>query len=362
MPDNFPWQTHTVFGAGLIGCYLGAVLTHLGFNTQLIGRAATQAKLKNGIKLTDYHGHICQLPSLEIYTPAQLLNKHLTHEGPKCPTKFLWLTVKCTGIKQACIDMAPLVDEHTVIFCCQNGLGSERLVKQAFPVNKVVRVMVPFNVSELAAAHYHLGSEGKMTLEVNQQSRAEISALVMALNSELLPLSISDKMDALLWAKLQLNLGNSVNALADIPVKAMLEQRGYRVAIALLMQELLQVAKALNLNLPKLTAVPAALLPWVLSLPNVLFTRVANKMLAIDPNVRSSMWWDLSQGKTTEIDFLNGAIIEQAKLLGLACPVNERMCKLIQQVSAKGQVTKNNPSPISAKDLVKLLKSHQYST
>ena len=183
-----------------------------------------------------------------------------------------------------------------MIFCCQNGLGSDASVKQAYLDNLVLRVMVPFNVAELSAGHHHRGSEGDMTIEYTDSSRDLVNSLVSKVHSELLPIKTTKDMRALLWAKLQLNLGNSVNALADIPVKAMLEQRAYRRVIALLMSELLQVADALGIELPKITAVSAHKIPMILWLPNFIFTRVANKMLEIDPNVRSSMWWDVSQG------------------------------------------------------------------
>ena len=39
-------------------------------------------------------------------------------------------------------------------------------------------------------------------------------------------------------------------------------------------------------------------------------------MLEVDPTVRTSMWWDLSQGKPTEIDFLNGAVVAAGRRLG----------------------------------------------
>ncbi|MFT5840226.1 MAG: 2-dehydropantoate 2-reductase, partial [Flavobacteriales bacterium] len=42
-----------------------------------------------------------------------------------------------TSIKQAIIDIAPWVNQHTVILCCQNGLGSDTPVKQAYPDNPV---------------------------------------------------------------------------------------------------------------------------------------------------------------------------------------------------------------------------------
>jgi 2-dehydropantoate 2-reductase len=348
MTDYFPWEQHTVFGAGLIGCYLGGALSVQGFQTTLICRATTKSKLTSGLKLTDYQAHQAVLPKIDMLDDKQLSSPDTTVKK----ARFLWLTVKCTGIKQAILDIAPLVDKNTIILCCQNGLGSDAAVKQAYPDNMVLRVMVPFNVVEISPGHYHRGSEGKLTIEQTPQSQIGISTLAMSLHSELLPISTTSNMDSLLWAKLQLNLGNSVNALADIPVKAMLEQRGYRKVIALLMTECLQVADALDIKLPKVTAISAHKIPMILRLPNFIFTRVANKMLEIDPNVRSSMWWDVSQGKPTEIEHINGAILKHAKNLNVACPVNEKISGLIRQLSDTKSLTQEQKPPIAAETLL----------
>ena len=216
----------------------------------------------------------------------------------------------------------------------------------------VLRGIVPFNVVEISPAHYHRGSEGKLTIEQTPESLIGISTLVMSLHSELLPISTTTNMDALLWAKLQLNLGNSVNALADIPVKTILEQRGYRKVIALLMSECLQVATALDIKLPKVTAISAHKIPMVFRLPNFIFTRVANKMLAIDPNVRSSMWWDVSQDKPTEIEHINGAILTHAKTFNIACPANAKISDLIRQLSDTVSLTQDHKPPIAAETLL----------
>lgn len=348
MTDFFPWEQHTVFGAGLIGCYLGGALSAQGFQTTLICRSTIKSKLSLGIKLTDYQNHQAILPEMDVLDDKQLSS--LKTKVKKA--RFLWLTVKCTGIKQAVLDIAPLIDINTIILCCQNGLGSDAAVKQAYPDNIVLRVMVPFNVVELSPGHYHRGSEGKLTIEQTSQSQIGVSTLVMALHSELLPISTTADMDALLWAKLQLNLGNSVNALADIPVKAMLEQRGYRKVIALLMRECLQVADGLGVKLPKVTAISAHKIPIVLRLPNFIFSRVANKMLEIDPNVRSSMWWDVSQGKPTEIEHINGAILKHAKSLNIACPANEKIRGLILQLSNETILTEEQKPPIASETLL----------
>jgi 2-dehydropantoate 2-reductase len=191
-----------------------------------------------------------------------------------------------------------------------------------------------------------------MTIEHTDSSFELVTCLVAGMNSKLLPMDTTADMDALLWAKLQLNLGNSVNALADVPVKAMLEQRDYRKVIALLMSELLQVADALGIVLPKITTLSAHKIPIVLRLPNFIFTRVANKMLEIDPNVRSSMWWDVSQGKATEIEHINGAILTHAKALNIACPANEKISYLIRQLNTKTDMTAEQKPPIAARTLL----------
>lgn len=334
---------HLVFGAGLIGCYLGGYFSSLGINAQLMCRPTVKQKLLKGIKLTDYQN---------LYeTMAQV-----TFCDKQTPFKVIWLTVKCTAIEQACNDLKPYVGKNSIIFCCQNGLGSDQIVRKHFPYACVLRVMVPFNVVEISPGHLHRGSEGSLTLELPHENPNRVIELVKQLNTPRLPVSRSIDMSALLWAKLQLNLGNSINALANIPVKAMLEQRPYRLVIANMMKEMLSVTKAKDIKLPKVTAIPASMIPVVLGLPTFIFKRLANKMLAIDPNVRTSMWWDISLAKKTEIDYLNGAIMSEARILGLDCSVNRRVIKLVKQLEESPLENRDNSDyPYSGDELLQIV-------
>jgi 2-dehydropantoate 2-reductase len=47
---------------------------------------------------------------------------------------------------------------------------------------------------------------------------------------------------------------------------------------------------------------------------------------------RCSMGQDLDQGRRTEIDVLNGAVVREAQMLGLAVPYNRMMTQLIKFV------------------------------
>ncbi len=344
-------QSHIIFGAGLIGSFLGGVLTSLHFDTKLVCRPKIRQKLTKGLVLTDYLGNKIEIESLD-FLDTKDLAPHI-HKEAFCD--FLWVTVKCTGIDQASKDIHPLVGPDTIILCCQNGLGSDQVIKKRYPKNIVLRVMVPFNVAEPESGHLHRGSEGDLCIEITAQTSKSINSLVRQLNTSVMTVTQSTEMQSLLWAKLQLNLGNSINALADIPVKSMLEQREYRLVISILMKELLVVTKALKIKLPKLTAIPAKYIPIVLSLPNFLFNLVANKMLAIDPTVRTSMWWDLSQGKKTEIEYLNGAILKAAEKLQISCPANKNIINIIKEIE-KTDNSKNRKG-ISGKVLLQNIKS-----
>ena len=146
MTDFFPWEQHTIFGAGLIGSYIGGALSVQGFQTTLICRATTKFKLTSGLTLTDHQSHQCVLLDMDVLDDKQLSSPNTQVKK----ARFLWLTVKCTGIKQAVLDIAPLVDENTIILCCQNGLGSDAEVKQAYPDNMVLRVMVPSKILSIS--------------------------------------------------------------------------------------------------------------------------------------------------------------------------------------------------------------------
>jgi 2-dehydropantoate 2-reductase len=50
----------------------------------------------------------------------------------------------------------------------------------------------------------------------------------------------------------------------------------------------------------------------------------------------SSMLQDILRGKRTEIDAINGAIVEKAKALNINAPVNEMLTCLVKVIEARG--------------------------
>jgi len=170
-------KKHIVFGAGLIGCYLGGVLTHFEHHTKLVCRPNIKRKLSAGIRLTDYLDNNISIKHL---TFLDTQNRSRDTEDKENHCDFLWLTVKCTGVDQASKDILPLVGHDTVILCCQNGLGSDAMVRQYYPNNLVLRVMIHFNIVEIQPAHLHRGSEGGLVIESTAEAKEIIDRLVIS--------------------------------------------------------------------------------------------------------------------------------------------------------------------------------------
>ena len=316
-------KRHLIFGAGLIGNYLAGCFLSKDLDVTLLGRASMQEKLQNGLVIAALSSN-----KLDLGTPKFVLESSDVFD-------VIWLTVKCTATAAVITDLKKVVGPKSIIVCCQNGFGSDAVIREAFADNVILTAVFGPNVALIenddGSTYFNRATEGKFAVE----SHPELDPLFLKVNSPLLAMHSSEDIVAEQWAKLQLNLANAVNALSDVPVKTMIETAGYRKIIVALMRELLAVTDAQNIELPKVSAVPGHWLPRIMSLPNWAFLRVAQKMLAIDPAAKTSMCWDLHAGRITEIEYLNGALVRQANKLGIDCPVNTKIVDLVHQVESK---------------------------
>lgn len=319
-------MTHLVFGAGLVGSYLAGVLAINGYRTTAIGRDTQLSALAAGVKLSDFLGNHATAPAVTAF------DQH-NDNAPE----VIWLTVKCTDLTRAAQALKSVAGPKTSIVCCQNGLRAAHQIRAALPGRKVFSAVVPFNVVRLDDGTLHRGSEGPLTLP--REIKRVIPGFSGAMQHQLLSLRFTSDINAVQAAKLQLNLSNAVNALCDLPVKTMLEDRGYRKIIAELMREWLEVASVNCIAVAKVTRIDGKWLPFLLCLPKFLFRRVARKILDIDPNVRTSMWWDLQRGKATEIEDLNGEVVRQGVIARNYCPANKVIIDLIHDAEKQRRET-----------------------
>lgn len=309
----------TIAGAGNIGCYVGGLLVQAGFDVRFLARpGVVDAMRTHGLRLSDYGGlklHLEYIAALEDEEEA-LKNADLV------------LVCVKAGDTEAMGRVIRAHARHAQVLSLQNGVGNAAALRLVLPGVDVRGGMVPFNVVSDAPGQYHRGTSGDILIE--RGPLPDLSGAHLTWRSV-------DDIEAVQWGKLLINLGNAVNALADMPLLDQLRNRKWRLLLADQMVEALRVLRKAKITPAKTAGVSPQLIPHIMRLPTPIFVMIASRMLTVDAQARSSMWDDLKQGRQTEIDALQGAILHLAERFGRQAPLNARMRVLIRAAEAAGE-------------------------
>jgi 2-dehydropantoate 2-reductase len=307
-----------IYGAGMIGNYLGGRL-QAHARVRFIARPRVAATLKeHGLTVSDLNGHRQHIApdALDVHTQPDAARE----------ADLVLVTVKSSATMDVGHELSEVLAPGTPVISFQNGVRNAAELRASLPGHSVLAGMVPFNVTQPEPGHFHQGSSGELMVE----RAAALEPFRAAFAGAGLALQAQDDMQAVLWAKLLMNLNNPLNALSGLPLRDELAQRSWRRCLALLQREGLCVLEAAGIRPAQLTPLPTRWIPAVLSLPDALFQRLAKRMLAVDPLARSSTWDDLQSGRRTEVDYINGEIVALAASKGLRAAANARVVALIR--------------------------------
>ncbi|NRQ17263.1 putative 2-dehydropantoate 2-reductase [Ensifer sesbaniae] len=315
-----------VFGAGAVGGFVGGCLLAGGAEVVFVGRSARGAAWqKDGLRLTDLDGRD------DFVAPERVVYSESVSRLAACD--LILLTVKSGQTAVAAKELCAVLRSGIRVLSLQNGVSNTAILQQLLPSAKILRGMVPFNVTAPGPAHLHRATEGSIAVEDDPVT----AAAVPLFRAAGLALDLRGDMEAVQWAKLLMNLNNAINALSGLPLSEELRMRGFRLCLAIAQREALSLLAAEGRLQPaRLTPLPPAWLPPVLSLPDALFRIIAGRMLKIDPTARSSMADDLAAGRFPEVDWINGAVVALAARLDRRAPVNARLCTLVKEAAASG--------------------------
>jgi|LNFM01.1.fsa_nt_gb 2-dehydropantoate 2-reductase len=307
-----------IFGAGAIGVYVGGRLAASGARVVLVGRpsVADEIARAGGARLTDYRGFE-QTVALEVRTDAS--------ELAKCDVVIV--TVKSADTVAAAETLAKVVAPESTVVSLQNGVRNASALREKLAGVKVLPAMVPFNVLRQEGARFHQGTGGALAFERSTATEE----LARACRDAGLEADTHEDLAPIQWGKLLVNLNNAINALAGVPIQAMLADRGYRRVVAACVEEADAIVRRAGMR-PKLPIkVPLPVMLAALRAPDWVFAIAARAMPPIDPLARSSMWDDLERGRRTEIQALNGEVVALARRLATTAPVNAAIVSLIER-------------------------------
>lgn len=319
-----------VAGAGAVGCFVGGLLAAAGRDVTLLARPRILNEIRaHGLALTDFNG-MAQRVDADALTLS---------DRPDCLGRadIILVTVKSGDTQEMARTIATCAAPHASVVSLQNGLENVETLRTALPQMDVRAGIVAFNVVPMGQGGFHRATSGDLIVEDGTTSVAT------TLGSALLPVHESNEITRLQWGKFLMNLNNGLNALSGLPLRDQLRDPAWRRLMADQWAEALRVLKAEGLRPLSAAPVPVGLVPAVMRLPTLIFTRIAGSILRMDAHARTSMSYDLMARRKTEIDALQGQVVRMGAQLGRPTPISAMVVDVIASAEAAGQGLPNLP-------------------
>jgi len=222
--------------------------------------------------------------------------------------------VKSTATEDVAAQFKSFAGPHTIALTLQNGLGNEEILRRYFGTERTAVGVTSQGATFLGPGKIRHAGNGPTHISMADQKGEKLSLLVTSLSKAGFETHISDEVTSLVWSKLIINVGiNALTALLNVQNGILLEYDDIKAVMADLVNEALAVASRKNIRL-------------IYDDPLSTVYEVAKKTASNT----SSMLQDFLHNRKTEIDFINGAIVKEAKKLGIQVPVNETITRLIR--------------------------------
>lgn len=309
-----------VLGAGAIGGYLGVRLSAAGASVCLVGRRSLVQQRERLHAIALDGTPVRPDPTLEVADDPGALDQ----------SDVVLVTVKSRDTAEAGAVLARYVPEDATIVSFQNGLSNAATLREPLGA-RVVAGMVSFNVvREDDGTTFRQLTRGPLVAGTGQGLHAgRMRALAELFEGGGLALRLHDAIDDVLAGKLLLNLNNGICAATGSTIVDSLRSPDSRWCLSRCMLEGLTALRAAGHRPATVIGLPPAIIARALRLPNAILLRVAKKLVAADPDARSSTLQDLDAGKPTEVDELNGAIVALARAQGRTAPANATVVEVV---------------------------------
>jgi len=289
-----------VIGAGAIGSVYGAKLSGR-HDVTLVGRPDhVRAIQQNGLRL-------------EGGTVGTYGVNATTTLGSVAAGSLVLVTTKVNDTAAAMAPIAPLLPQDATVLCVQNGLYSERIVRDMAGGHVVtLRAITQFGGSVRTPGVVSDVVNGYTLVEPHDRA----GGLAAVLTESGLDGRVTDDMQREMWRKVIFNcVINPITAILGSPVGG-ISAPGLAPLKRVVIDECLAVARADGVAF------------------EVDFVAVIDEIFGPLTNV-ASMLQDLSKGRCTEIDHLNGAVAALGANGGIDCPVNSALTAIIKMLEAQ---------------------------
>lgn len=298
-----------IVGPGAVGSLLAALLTKSKQEVHLIDRNLERARKINqeGIKLEGIAGEFTAKVNVTV-EPKELGIRDL-----------IIICVKSYHTEEAIKNVKDLIGEESQVLTLQNGVGNVQILNDVVGEDKVIGGATSLGVTVLGPGHIKYAGKGETIIgKSSGKVLGPLREIANILNKAGLETKVSRDINGVVWSKLIINVGiNAIAVVTRLHNGRLLEYDGTKDTMRAAVQEAVKVAKRKRIKLAYDDPIQ----------------KVESVAKATAGNI-CSMLQDILKKRRTEIDFINGAIVRQAKSLNIPTPVNEVLTNLVKTIEA----------------------------
>ncbi|HPC90403.1 MAG TPA: 2-dehydropantoate 2-reductase [Methanothrix sp.] len=305
---------YLIYGAGAIGSVLGGFLQEAGAAVTFHGRGGHfRAMQESGLHITGIWG--------EHHIPAG----EISVLDPSAAGAFsmILLCVKARDTLEAAAQAAPLLTDDGIMLSMQNGLNNWESIAGQVGQHRTAGSRVIFGSEIVEPGHVRVTVNADDVLLGEPFSPAN-RPLLKRLEADLLKSGIParvvgrDEIWAAIWGKVLYNCSlNPLGALLGVPYGRLGESEHTRGIIRHVIEEIFLVMQARDVSVPYRDA-------------DDYYHFLLDRQLPPTAEHRASMLQDITAGRMTEIDALNGAISRYGRELSISTPYNDLLTALIK--------------------------------
>ncbi|MBU3578268.1 2-dehydropantoate 2-reductase [Polynucleobacter sp. UK-Kesae-W10] len=293
------FQKIYVLGAGAVGCYFGGILARANFDVTLIARPERVLALNTfGLEMD------CQ-SFRELVHPKASSDLSILADAD-----LVLLSVKSPDTEKVIQDIASILPRHAVILSLQNGVENIDIVANILcnPVYAAVVYVATEMIGHKTLKHHGRGElfigKPQALTKHDQENLTGICDLFVRAQ---IPCEIASNIKKDMWLKFLVNCAyNGLSGIKQMPYGEMMRIPEVVQQIEKITEEFLVIAALEDIAISEAEA------------------KNANELIASSmATQRSSTAQDLVRGKKTEIDFLNGYIVQLGKKHGFPVPYNK---------------------------------------
>lgn len=297
-----------ILGAGAMGSLYGGYLAKAGQDVTMIDvvPAVVDTLNNDGLRIEEKSGETDTYPLKATMDPVKVGLVDL-----------LLVFVKCYHTEDAIRRAAPMIGENTTVLTLQNGWGNAPRIADIIGEKHVMVGLTYHSATVLGPGHIkHAGAGMTILGEFDKKISDRENAVAVAFRSASFEVTESSEIMDQIWSKLALNVCTlPTSSLLRFTAEKLIEHEGVMDLMRGLLKETIAVARAQDIPLDEEER-------WA-GITGLLKQAIG---------ARASMLQDVENQRRTEIDVINGAIVEAGKRHGIPTPLNDSMVWLIKSL------------------------------